>query len=327
MIHDSIAGAVGNTPVVRLERLFRDQPLDVMAKLEYLNPLGSMKDRAARHVIESWLADGTVRPGSRLVESSSGNFGIALAALAPLYGLRLTCVLDPNTSATNLAILDNLGADIDMVWEQDTCGGYLETRLARVRQIVARDPDVVWVNQYANDLCWQAHYEQTATEVLTQIPGGIDVLMAAVSTTATLQGLARRLRAHWPTLRVVAVDAFGSVIFGGPAAPRRLPGHGSSRVPELAATLEHDDVVLVRDEEAVAGCHALLRSEGILAGASSGAVVSALQRIGPSLPDGSRVLTLFADRGERYMDLVYATGAATADTARPAHLREPVDVH
>ncbi|MGG8407828.1 pyridoxal-phosphate dependent enzyme [Streptomyces sp. 12297] len=141
------------------------------------------------------------------------------------------------------------------------------------------------------------------------------------------QGLARRLRAHWPTLRVVAVDAFGSVIFGGPAAPRRLPGHGSSRVPELAATLEHDDVVLVRDEEAVAGCHALLRSEGILAGASSGAVVSALQRIGPSLPDGSRVLTLFADRGERYMDLVYATGAATADTARPAHLREPVDVH
>lgn len=226
MIHDSIAGAVGNTPVVRLERLFRDQPLDVMAKLEYLNPLGSMKDRAARHVIESWLADGTVRPGSRLVESSSGNFGIALAALAPLYGLRLTCVLDPNTSATNLAILDNLGADIDMVWEQDTCGGYLETRLARVRQIVARDPDVVWVNQYANDLCWQAHYEQTATEVLTQIPGGIDVLMAAVSTTATLQGLARRLRAHWPTLRVVAVDAFGSVIFGGRRRPGGFPGTG-----------------------------------------------------------------------------------------------------
>ncbi|GAA2768538.1 2,3-diaminopropionate biosynthesis protein SbnA [Streptomyces paradoxus] len=322
MIHDNIAGAVGNTPVVRLTRLFRDEPFEVLAKLEYLNPLGSMKDRAARHVIESWLADGTVCPGTRLVESSSGNFGIALAALAPLYGLRVTCVLDPNTSATNLAILDSLGADLDMVWERDAGGGYLETRLARVRELVARDPAVVWVNQYANDLCWQAHYEQTAAEILTQVPDGLDVLVAAVSTTATLQGIARRLRGRWPALRVVAVDAFGSVIFGGPSAPRRLPGHGSSRVPELAATLEHDDVVYVRDEEAVAGCHTLLRSEGILAGASSGAVVSALRSVAPSLPAGARVLTLFADRGERYMDLVYA---GTAD-ARPADLREPVDV-
>ncbi|MFI9250543.1 2,3-diaminopropionate biosynthesis protein SbnA [Streptomyces sp. NPDC053069] len=305
MINNSIAEAVGNTPVVRLGRLFSAESFDVLAKLEYLNPLGSMKDRAARHVIESWLADGTLKPGSHLVESSSGNFGIALSALAPLYDLSVTCVLDPNVSSVNLKILSDLGARIDMVSQRDRMGGYLETRIARVRDIVERDPKAVWVNQYANDLCWQAHYRHTANEILEQVTGTVDVLVAAVSTTATLQGLARRLRERWPALRTVAVDARGSVVFGGAPGPRRLPGHGSSMAPELASRFRPDDVVYVGEDEAVAGCRALLRSEGILAGASSGAVVSAIGAIAPGLPPGTRVLTLFADRGERYMDLVY----------------------
>ncbi|MFH8342928.1 2,3-diaminopropionate biosynthesis protein SbnA [Streptomyces sp. AM6-12] len=312
MIHETIAGVIGNTPVVRLGRLFQDRHFEVLAKLEYLNPLGSMKDRAARHVIESWLADGTLRPGDRLVESSSGNFGIALAALGPLYGLQVTCVLDPNTCETNLSILANLGARIDVVHERDSQGGYLETRLARVRELIADDPKAVWVNQYANQLCWRAHYQQTAQEITEQIHERVDVLVVAVSTTATLQGIARRLREHWPALKVVAVDATGSVIFGGPPAPRRLPGHGSSRRPELAAGSPHDQVVYVEEADAVAGCHALLRSEGILAGASSGAVVSAITRMSHLLEPGSRVLTLFADRGERYVDLVYSSDSLEA---------------
>ncbi|MGW7242636.1 2,3-diaminopropionate biosynthesis protein SbnA [Streptomyces sp. NPDC054804] len=319
MIHETIAGVIGNTPVVRLGRLFQDQHFEVLAKLEYLNPLGSMKDRAARHVIESWLADGTLRPGDRLVESSSGNFGIALAALGPLYGLHVTCVLDPNTCEANLSILANLGARIDVVHERDGQGGYLETRLARVRHLIADDPKAVWVNQYTNKLCWHAHYQQTAQEIIEQISEPVDVLVVAVSTTATLQGIARRLRERWPELKVVAVDAAGSVIFGGPPAPRRLPGHGSSRKPDLATDCPHDHVMYVEEADAVAGCHALLRSEGILAGASSGAVVNAITRMGPLLEPGSRVLTLFADRGERYVDLVYSS--ASVEVMEPAFLR------
>ncbi|MEU1192378.1 2,3-diaminopropionate biosynthesis protein SbnA [Streptomyces sp. NPDC005859] len=312
MIHESIAGVIGHTPVVRLGRLFQNQHFEVLAKLEYLNPLGSMKDRVARHVIESWLADGTLQPGDRLVESSSGNFGIALAALGPLYGVQVTCVLDPNTCAANLSILANLGARIDVVSKRDSQGGYLETRLARVQDLIADDPRAVWVNQYANELCWQTHYQQTAEEIIAQVVEPVDVLVVAVSTTATLQGIARRLREHWPGLIVVAVDAAGSVIFGGSSAPRRLPGHGSSRRPELAADCPHDHVMYVEEPDAVASCHALLQSEGILAGASSGAVVSAISRLGPLLEPRSRVLTLFADRGERYVDLVYSSTPAQA---------------
>jgi N-(2-amino-2-carboxyethyl)-L-glutamate synthase len=157
-----------------------------------------------------------------------------------------------------------------------------------------------------------------ASEILTQVDEQVDVLMAAVSTTATLQGVARRLREAWPTLTVIAVDSQGSVVFGGPAAERRLPGHGASRVPELAATLDQDDVVYVPDDEAIAGCHALLRSEGILAGASAGSVISAIRRIGPGLAPGTRVLTILTDRGERYLDLVYPTNDIAAPLINPA---------
>lgn len=306
MISASIADAVGNTPLVHLARMFKGEHYEVLAKLEYLNPLGSMKDRAARHVIESWLGDGTLKPGGHIVESSSGNFGIALAALAPLYGLRVTCVLDPNVSAVNLKILSSLGARIDMVSARDRMGGFLETRLARVRELTAEDPEAVWVNQYANDLCWQAHYAHTAREVIEQVSGPVDALVVAVSTTATLQGVSRRLREEWPDLKVIAADAHGSVVYGGAPAPRHLPGHGSSMRPELATRFDPDQVVHVREEDAIAGCRALLRSEGILAGASSGAVVSAIRTAGSALPAGSRVLTILPDRGERYMDLVYS---------------------
>jgi N-(2-amino-2-carboxyethyl)-L-glutamate synthase len=163
----------------------------------------------------------------------------------------------------------------------------------------------VWVNQYANPLCWQAHYDGIAGEILEQVDGALDVFVAAVSTTATILGTARRLRERWPAVRVVGVDACGSVIFGGTPAPRRLPGLGSSRTPEILSKAEIDEVVYVREEDAIEGCHALLRTEGILAGASSGAVVTAVAQMRGRLPVDGRVLLLLPDRGERYLDLVY----------------------
>jgi N-(2-amino-2-carboxyethyl)-L-glutamate synthase len=305
MIYDSIADCVGRTPLVRLQRLFPFEGLNVLAKLELLNPGGSVKDRPAHFIITSGIRDGTIRAGTPLIESSSGNLGIALAMIARTYGLPFTCVVDPKISPANLRILRCLRADIDMVREKDEHGGYLGTRIRRVQHLVEQTPGTLWVNQYANRLNWRSHYEGEGDEIARELGRNVDVLVAAVSTTGTILGVARRLRELNPRLRVVAVDAVGSVIFGATPARRELPGMGASRVPELLCRNEIDEVVYVSDREAVEGCHALAAHEGIFAGGSSGAAVVAIRKLLPSLRNGGNVVTLFADRGDRYLDLVY----------------------
>lgn len=299
----SLLECVGSTPLVRLARLFPRE--EVLAKLELLNPAGSVKDRPARFMVEAGLRDGTLAQDVHLVESSSGNLGVALATVARAHGLPFTCVVDPRITPANLRLLRALGADISMVVEPDESGGYLGARIRRVRELVAAIPGAVWVNQYANARNWQAHYHQTAREILAALDGPVEHLVAAVSTTGTLLGLARRLRLAFPRLRVIAVDAVGSVVFGGPAGPRELPGLGAARVPELLRADEVDEVVAVRDAEAVDGCRRLAAMEGIVAGGSSGAVVAALQRLRGGWRPGTRVVTLLPDRGDRYVETVY----------------------
>ena len=167
------------------------------------------------------------------------------------------------------------------------------------------NPKAVWINQYANEGNWRAHYHGTAGEILTDLDRPLDCLVVPVSTTGTILGLARRLRRAFPGLRVVAVDAAGSVIFGGPPGPRHVPGLGAGRRSELLAPGDIDEVVYVSDRAAVAGCRALAATEGILAGGSSGAAVAAIERIRPRLPRDWQVLTVLPDRGDRYLDRVY----------------------
>ena len=313
MVHQSIVDCIGRTPLVYLRRLFPARGVDVIAKLELLNPGGSVKDRPARYIVEQGLRDGTIRPDTELIESSSGNFGIALAMVARAYNLGFTCVVDPHISLANLRMLGYFGARIEMVEQPDPHGSFLETRIRRVHELSAQLPSGYWINQYANQLNWQAHYDLTAAEIIADLDAPIDCLVVAVSTTGTILGLARRLRRSYPALRVVAVDAAGSVIFGGPSAPRALPGIGANRVPELLNPDEIDQVVYVNDREALHGCRELVAREGIFAGGSSGAVVAAISRLLPSLVPPCRVLTLLPDRGERYLDTVY-------DHAWPAQL-------
>jgi N-(2-amino-2-carboxyethyl)-L-glutamate synthase len=316
MVSASIIECIGGTPLVRLRRLF-DRGPQVYAKLELLNPGGSVKDRPARYIIERGLRDGTIAPGATIVESSSGNFGIALAMAARIYELDFVCVVDPRIAPLNLRILEQLGARVEMVQRPDPYGGYLHTRLERVQELVAEIPGAYWIDQYANELNAQCHYDGIGTEIveaLSEEP--VDVFVAAVSTSATLMGAARRLRDAWPAIHVVAVDAQGSVIFGGPASRRSLPGIGSSRTPELLCEDEVDEVIYVDDFDSARGCRELLRGEGILAGGSSGAVIAAAQRVVATLPPTARVVAVLPDRGERYMDLVYDD--AWVEAHRPA---------
>jgi N-(2-amino-2-carboxyethyl)-L-glutamate synthase len=300
MVHESVATCIGKTPLVYLRRLFPQPGPEVLAKLELLNPGGSVKDRPARFIIEEGLRHGKIHAGTHLIESSSGNLGIALAMVARVYRLTFTCVVDPAISPTNLRILQQLGARIEMVEQPDDQGGYLRTRIQRVQDLLRIMPNSMWINQYANQL----NYE-TGNEIIEDLDAPIDCLLAAVSTTGTLLGLARRLRQVFPALRVIAVDATGSIIFGGPAGPRKIPGIGASRVPELLSLEDIDEVIYISDREAVAGCRALITEEGILAGGSSGSVVAALGKLLPTLPPSYRVLTIFPDRGDRYLDMVY----------------------
>lgn len=304
-IHDSLATCVGDTPLVRLDRCFPFKDREVIAKLELLNPVGSMKDRPAKFIIEQGLSNGYLRPGMRLVESTSGNLGIALAAMARLHGLTFTAVVDPKTTSSNLRLLHTMGAAIEMVTEPDSSGGYLGTRIDRARALAEGCANSVWVNQYANELNWQAYHSTSGDEVLAAVDRPIDYLVAPVSTTGSILGLGRRLRERFPSLELVAVDAEGSVIFGGPPGPREIPGYGASRVPELLRPDEIDRVIHVDDEAAADGCRHLVASEGILAGGSSGAAVAAVGKLLHDVPSGSRVLTVLPDRGERYLDLVY----------------------
>lgn len=305
MLYSSVLTCVGRTPLVVLGRQFPPPGPTVIAKLELMNPSGSMKDRSAAYIVERGVADGTISAASHLIESSSGNFGIALAAAARVHDLDFTCVVDPKTTPANLRILRHLGARVELVTQPDTHGCYLDARLVRVAELCRELPGSIWINQYANERSWQAHYHGTAGEILADLDRPLDCLVAPVSTTATILGLARRLRGAFPRLRVVAVDAAGSVIFGGPPGPRHVPGLGAGRRPELLAPDEIDEVVYVSDREAVAGCRALAAREGILAGGSSGAVVAAIERLRPRLPGHWQVLTVLPDRGDRYLDQVY----------------------
>ena len=306
MLYSSVVACVGRTPLVQLGRQFPPPGPTVIAKLELMNPSGSMKDRSAAYIIERGLADGTITADSHLVESSSGNFGIALATAARVFDLGFTCVVDPKTTPANLRVLQSLGANVELVTEADAHDCYLDARLRRVAELCREQPDTVWINQYANERNWQAHYHGTAGEILADLEAPVDCLVVPVSTTGTILGLARRLRGAFPRLHVVAVDAAGSVIFGDTApGPRHVPGLGAGRRSELLAPGDIDEVVYVSDRDAVAGCRALAASEGLLAGGSSGAVVTAIGRLRPRLPAEWQVLTVLPDRGDRYLDQVY----------------------
>lgn len=305
MVHENIAGCIGNTPLVRLSRVFPQKNVTVLAKMEFMNPGGSIKDRPAKHMVEMGIQAGAIRNDSHIIESSSGNLAIALAMICKLKGLGFTAVVDPKISPANLKMLRLYGANVVSVTEKDENGGYLSTRINTVKRLLQSIPNAVWVNQYANPDNWRSHYYGEAAEILRQVDHKIDYLVIGASTSGTLMGVSRRLKETFQDMQVIAVDIVGSVLFGGKPAPREIPGIGASRVPELLSPGEVDRVIYVDDYESALGCRSLVAEEGIFAGGSSGSSISAIQKLLPEIPEGKSILTLLPDRGDRYLDLVY----------------------
>jgi cysteine synthase A len=290
---------------VRLSRIFSDIHFQLYAKLETLNPGGSIKDRPAISIIEHGIATGAIRSGTVVIESSSGNMGIGLAQACSYFGLRFICVIDSKTTPQNVRLLQAYGAEVDLISEPDPqTGEFLQARINRVRSLLNSVENGFWPNQYSNQYNPIAHH-RTMHEIITTL-GEIDCLFCATSTCGTLRGCAEYIREHNLRTTVYAVDAVGSVIFGGQSAKRLIPGHGAALVPGLFQADLTNQCVHVTDLDCVVGCRRLARCEAILAGGSSGAVVMAVDRMKQYIPSGATCVVIFPDRGERYLDTIYS---------------------
>src|SRR5258706_1715125 len=302
-----ILSTIGHTPLVRLTRVVQNCPFHLFAKLEGFNPGGSAKDRPALHILQEAMRSGALKAGSVVIESSSGNLGIGLAQACRYLGLRFICVVDPKTTAQDIYILKAYGAEIDLVSEPDpVTGEFLQARIDRVQTLLKTIENAFWTNQYANLSNARAQYRTTMRDIATELDGNIDYLFVATSRCVAIRGCAEYVWDHNLRTKIFAVDAQGSVIFGGKPAKRLVPGHGASRRPELFRPDMAEECLLVTDLDCVVGCRRLVRSEAILAGGSSGGVLMAFNKVKERIPWGATCVLIFHDRGERYLDTIYS---------------------
>lgn len=302
---DNILACIGNTPLVKMDKLFPDLPMTIFGKLEMLNPGGSIKDRSARHILDCAMAAGLVNKNSVIIESTSGNMGIGLARICHYHGLKLILVTDPHINPLAEKILNTFQAQIVKVDKHDGKGGYLNSRLEKVAELLRDTPNSFWPDQYHNADNPAAH-RQTFLEIVQSLGAGPDYLFVPTSTCGTLRGFADAIAEQHAMTKLIAVDAEGSLIFQDKAKPRMIPGMGASRKSHFLDQAQIHDVVHVSDKECIAGCKHLLDTESILAGGSSGAVVMAIKKFSASMEDDATIVALIPDNGERYLDSVYS---------------------
>lgn len=300
-VFTSIDQLIGNTPLLELTKLEKALGLEarVLAKLEYLNPAGSVKDRAALAMVEDAEARGALRPGSVIIEPTSGNTGIGLAAVAVRRGYRVVIVMPETMSVERRQLMTAYGAELVLTDGAKGMAGAIERAEALAREI----PGGFLAGQFVNPANPAAHYRTTGPEIWADTDGTVDIFVAGVGTGGTLSGAGRYLKEKNPAIRVVAVEPAASpVLSGGPAGPHGLQGIGAGFVPEALDTSVYDEVVTVEDREAMAAGRALARTEGVLAGISSGAALhAALQVARRAESRGKTVVVLLPDTGDRYL--------------------------
>jgi 2,3-diaminopropionate biosynthesis protein SbnA len=303
---ESIEAETGNTPLARLDLRLRGDWRSVHLKLEWWNPTGSIKDRTAVGLVQQLNTVGELTPRTRLIESTSGNLGVALASIARRLGIEFVAVVDPKASPRNVARMRAAGALIERVHDRDLMGGYLLARLDRVRALLERGGhELVWTDQYHNPAGPGMHYRTTAPEIYRQMHGAVDAVLVAVSTGGSLAGIARYFREVSPATRIVAVDAVGSAAIGGDQAPRDLVGIGASLPSSLVEPGLIDHRLWVCDADAFATCRLVRSRSGLAVGGSSGAVIHAAAKYQLDHPEATRVVGVLADDGGSYAESIY----------------------
>ncbi|RMO80036.1 2,3-diaminopropionate biosynthesis protein SbnA [Pseudomonas syringae group genomosp. 3] len=277
----------------------------IQLKVEGLNPAGSIKLKAAHALIADLECRGLITPGTRLIESSSGNLGVALAMVCAAKGYRFVCVIDPNISAQNKRLIQTLGAEIMMVDTRDENGGYLHSRIRLIEQLVAQGIGYIWLNQYQNPANPLGHYKTTATSIAQKFPR-VDYLFVGAGTTGTLMGCRNYFSEHYPDTKIIAVDAVGSVTFGLPASPRYIPGLGASRRPEIFEPSGIHAFVSITETHTIKMCRWLAQRHGLLFGGSTGTVLAGVQQWAANIRPDDVVVAISPDMGERYLETIYS---------------------
>ncbi|MBV6714194.1 cysteine synthase A [Paenibacillus chitinolyticus] len=294
----SVLELIGDTPVVRIRRLSGENDAELYVKLESFNPGGSVKDRAARHMIGQAERDGRLLPGGTIIEVTSGNTGIGMAMVAAVKGYRLIVIMSDNMSAERTGILQAYGAEVVLYPAEEK----IEGGLRRARELERRIPGSFVPVQFENAGNADVHRFTTASEIWEQMQGRLDAFVCTSGTGGTITGTGESLKSRLPDLRIYVVESRCSpLLSGGEPGTHRIPGISPSFIPPVLNTQLYDEVLQIGDEDAHETARELARREGLLLGPSSGAAVWAGMRIARKLGRGKKVLCIAPDTGERYL--------------------------
>ncbi len=296
---ENILQTIGNTPHIRVNRLFGGSH-EVWIKSERANPGGSIKDRIALSMVEAAEASGALKPGSTIIEPTSGNTGVGLAMVAAVKGYKLILVMPDSMSVERRRLMLAYGATFELTPREKGMNG----SIARAKELLEQTPNSWMPQQFENPANIDVHVRTTAAEIAADFPEGLDALITGVGTGGHITGCAQVLKAKWPKLKVFAVEPAASpVISGGKPSPHPIQGIGAGFIPANLHTKLLDGVILVEAEAARVMARRAAREEGVLVGISSGAALAAIAQKLPELPAGSRVLGFNYDTGERYLSI------------------------
>jgi cysteine synthase A len=297
---DSVIDLIGDTPAVRLRRLVQKGYAEVYVKLEYMNPSGSVKDRAAYNLIVQAELDGRLQPGATIIEPTSGNTGIGLAMNAAAKGYKAILIMPDNMTKERINLLKAYGAEVVLTPAAERMPGAIR----KAEELQAQIPGSFIPQQFRNRANPDIHRVTTAVEILEQMEARLDVFVATAGTGGTITGTGEALREKLPDVRIVVVEPQGSpVLSGGVPGPHKLVGTSPGFVPDILNTSVYDAIVQVSDDDALQTMRALAREEGLLLGPSSGASVWAALQEAKRLGSGKRVLCIAPDSGERYLSM------------------------
>jgi len=297
---NNVLELVGDTPAVVLQKIVPANCAEIIVKLEYMNPSGSVKDRAAYNLIAEAERQGVLQPGATIIEPTSGNTGIGLAMNAAAKGYQMILVMPDNMSKERIALLKAYGAEVVLTEAAKRMPG----AIAKAEELQAEIPNSFIPNQFTNEANPDIHRKTTALEILQQCEGRLDGFVASAGTGGTITGTGEVLKQELPSLYVAVVEPKGSpVLSGGQPGPHKLVGTSPGFVPEILNTSIYDEIVAVSDDDALETMRSLARREGLLLGPSSGATVWAAIQLGKRLGAGKRVLCIAPDTGERYLSM------------------------